>query len=222
MTHGVKIDLPAIRPAMWLGAAHRAAAVWYPRVLMQGRSLAERRLRGLQSFRLDRMPRIGRMSGIGLLLLTASGVLWLSTILPLARNVSGLEGEVARLEAATRAGAPAIRSQSGQVDAFMKRLPTRMELPAMLAVVVTQATDAGLELESGRYEFTPAKSGRIARYHLAFPVRGSYVQLRKFIDGTLGALPTVALEGLKFERASVGDELLDADLRFTVVVRNGS
>ena len=75
---------------------------------------------------------------------------------------------------------------------------------------------------SGRYEFTPAKSGQIARYRLAFPVRGSYPQLRRFIDGTLGAVPAVGLEGLRLERASVDEEVLDADLRFEVIVRNGT
>ncbi|MDH4259666.1 MAG: type 4a pilus biogenesis protein PilO [Gammaproteobacteria bacterium] len=222
MTHTAEKSMQVIRSTSWIAAARRAATSWYPRIHWQGSSLVAHGLRRLQAIRFDRTPRIGRMTGIGLLLLTASGVLFVSTVLPLTRSVAILEVEAARLEAAARSGTATIRSPSAQYDAFVKRLPTQPELPAILTVVVNQATDAGLELVSGRYEFTPAKSGKIARYRLAFPVRGSYPQLRRFIDGTLGAVPAVALEGLRLERASVEEEVLDADLRFEVVVRSGT
>lgn len=211
-----------VRSSSWIAAVRRAAFTLYPGTGGAGNSLVARGLGRLQSVRRGRLPKIGRTSGIGLLLLTASGALWFSTLLPLTRNVSVLEAEAARLESAARSGTTATRTPSAQFDAFVKKLPTRADLPAVLTVVVNQASDAGLELQSGRYEFTPAKSGRIARYSLAFPVRGSYPQLRKFIDGTLGALPAVALEGMRLERASVADEMLDADLRFEIVVRSGT
>lgn len=215
-------NMQVARPAVWLAAARRVAGVWYPRVRGQGRSLVARGLHGLHRIRLDRVPRIERMTGIGLLMLTASAVLFVSTAWPLARSVTSLEAEAARLEAAARSGATTFRSPSAQFDAFMKRLPTRAELPAILTVVVSQASDAGLELLSGKYEFTPARSGKIARYRLTFPVRGSYPQLRKFIDGTLAAVPAVALEGMKLERDSIAEEELEADLRFEIVVRSGA
>lgn len=222
MTRTATTNLPVIHPGTWIGAAHRAAVAWYPRVFAQGRALAENCRYRLQSIRFDRAPRIGRMSGIGLLLLATSGIMSFSTILPLVRNVAELEAEAASREASARSGRAANRSPSAQIDAFMKRLPTQAELPAIVTVIVTQATAAGLELESGRYEFAPSKSGQIGRYRLTYPVRGSYPQLRKFIDGTLAAVPVVALEGLRLERTSVGEELLDAELRFTVVVRSGT
>jgi hypothetical protein len=197
-------DLPVTRFTPWSRAANSVAAR-YPQLLAGGRSLVARWRVGLRLMRLDRAPRIGRMSAAGLILLLGSGVLWLSTIMPMARNVALLDSEVGRLEAAARSGATAIRSP-----------------PAILSVVITQATEAGLELESGQYEFAPSRSGRIARYRLNFPVRGTYPQLRQFIDGTLAALPAVALEGLRLERKTVGEDVLDADLGFAVIVRGGT
>jgi hypothetical protein len=214
-------DLPVTRFTPWSRAANSVAAR-YPQLLAGGRSLVARWRVGLRLMRLDRAPRIGRMSAAGLILLLGSGVLWLSTIMPMARNVALLDSEVGRLEAAARSGATAIRSPSARVDVFMRSLPTRKELPAILSVVITQATEAGLELESGQYEFAPSRSGRIARYRLNFPVRGTYPQLRQFIDGTLAALPAVALEGLRLERKTVGEDVLDADLGFAVIVRGGT
>jgi hypothetical protein len=214
-------DLPVARVMPWSRAVHGVVA-WYPRFLAGRRSLAVRWQSALGSIRLDRAPQIGRMSGIGLILIVGSGVLWLSTIVPMARNVTDLESEIGRLEAAARSGATTIRSPAAQVDVFMKSLPTRSELPAILSAVIAQATEAGLELESGKYEFAPSRSGRIARYRLNFPVRGTYPQLRQFIDGTLVALPAVALEGLRLERKTVGEEVLDAELGFAVIVRGGT
>jgi hypothetical protein len=221
MTSATEDGVQAARSATWMVVARRAASTLYPKVRAQGRTLAARGLLGLATLRFDRAPRIGRMTAVGLLMLTASLVLFFSTVLPLKRDVAILEVEAARAEAAARSGATAIRSPSAQFDDFVKRLPTRAELPAILTVVVDQATNAGLELVSGRYEFAPARSGTIARYRLAFPVRGSYPQIRSFVDGTLAAVPSVALEGMKLERKSVADDVLDADLRFEIVVRSG-
>jgi Tfp pilus assembly protein PilO len=147
-------------------------------------------------------------------------VLWLGTLLPLRQSVAELRDDVGRLEAAARSGGGANGSIAGQASALIRKLPTRTELPGVLTAVVSQATAAGLELGRGDYEFMLAKSGRIHRYRLAFPVRGTYPQVRKFVDGTLAALPAVALEGLKLERDDIGDPQLEADLRFAVMVRS--
>jgi hypothetical protein len=192
-----------------------------PRVLAKGRELASLGLQHLQSIRLHRVPQVGRAGGAGLLLTTASIVFWFSTIQPLERNVTSLEGELARVEAASVPTAGGRRSPSEEVAAVLRRLPTRDELPAIMAIVVAQASEAGLDLESGRYELASARSGELARYRLTFPVRGSYPQLREFIDGTLAAVPSLALEGLRLERASITDKAISADLRFAAVVRIG-
>ena len=192
---------------------------WYPRLLASGRSLAVSAMTRLRSIRLDRVPQIGRVTGVALVLLVASAALWLSTVMPMQQNVATLGAEVAALESAAKSGATSLRSPSAQIATFMKDLPTRNELPSIMTVIIGQASDAGLELSSGEYAFEPTRSGRIGRYRLTFPVRGTYPQLRKFIDGTLTALPAVALESLRLERENIGETMLEADLQFAVIVR---
>ena len=62
---------------------------------------------------------------------------------------------------ALNGGAPT--SLAAQARAFIRRLPSRDELPVVLTTVVSQADAAGLQLERGDYEFTMAKSGVITR-----------------------------------------------------------
>lgn len=222
MNRPVAFPVSIMRPATWAGSLTRAAGKLYPRGAASGRGLAGRSLRQLRSLSFGGVRSIQPMSAAGLVLLAASLLLWLSTIRPLSQGADSLEQEVARLEQAVRAGEGAPASDASRAERLLQQFPTRDELPGILAAVIGQAESAGLELQSGEYDFTPARSGAIARYRLSFPVQGSYPQLRRFIEGTLAAVPALALEGLRLERASVADEVVEADLRFSVVVRSGA
>jgi Tfp pilus assembly protein PilO len=90
----------------------------------------------------------------------------------------------------------------------------------VLAKVVTLATAAGLQLDQGNYEFTQSKKGQVSRYRLTLPVRGTYGQVRKFVDGTLASVPAVALESLKLERKEIASDQIEADLQFAVMTRS--
>jgi len=204
--------LPAQRPA----GGNLASAI------AKGRDLARHGFASLRAIRFEHLPQVSRSGGLGLALLVGSAVLWLSTVQPLARDAAQLETELAAFDAAARAGVDGVGARGSDLDLLLERLPTPAELPGIVAVVVAQADAAGLELDSGEYEITSNRSGRLARYHLSLPVRGTYPQVRQFIDGSLAAVPALALEGLRLERASVGDKLIDADLRFSVVVRGGA
>ena len=48
------------------------------------------------------------------------------------------------------------------------------------------------------------------------PVRGSYVQIRKFITEVLERIPAVALDEIIIKREEIGNARLDASIRFTL------
>ena len=56
---------------------------------------------------------------------------------------------------------------------------------------------------------------------MTFPIHAGYPQLRNFMDRTLLALPSVAVEGLRIERKNVTDETVDAELKLSAFVRDG-
>jgi Tfp pilus assembly protein PilO len=102
----------------------------------------------------------------------------------------------------------------------MGSLPNRSELPVIVGKVFTLAGAAQVTLDRGKYEVAPLRSGQLAQYRMTFPVKGSYPNIREFIDSVLATVPSAALEGMRVERKSVGEESVSADLRFAIFVRN--
>jgi hypothetical protein len=102
---------------------------------------------------------------------------------------------------------------------FAATLPTREQIPALLGVVLAQATDAGIVLEQGRYTFSPATSNRLARYTFEFPVKADYGNIRSFINKSLAAIPALGLDKLHVERKTVGDTAVSADVGFVIYLR---
>ena len=165
------------------------------------------------------VQRLGRTGIVGLTLVIFSVVFALSTISPLRTEQQDLAAML-QLDGASP-GAAAARTPVAQLDGFLRSLPRQSDLPRVTAVLFEQAQAAGIELESGTYELVPAGSTRLARYRINYPVTGSYPAVRKFVDGTLLAMPAVALESFRIERTSIADQTITADLRFVVEVRSG-
>ena len=152
------------------------------------------------------------LTGIGALL--AAAVAALVLLLPAHQSVLALRNELIKAGHA----APAVRPELSPQQ-FAASLPTREQVPALLGVVLAQATAAGVVLEQGRYSFTPATSNRLARYTFEFPVKANYGNIRTFIDKSLAALPALGLDKLHVERKNVGDMVVSADVGFVIYLR---
>jgi hypothetical protein len=162
------------------------------------------------------MNRIGRngMAGSALILFTA--VFFFSAVLPQFQQIAALKSDI--LQAQPHAGAgttPPVR-----LNKFLDSLPKRSDLPQIAAQIFGLAAVAGVTLERGRYELTPMHSGHLARYRMVFPIKGRYPAIRHFVDATLMAIPSAAVEGLRIERKSVGEDNVEVELGFSVFVRN--
>jgi hypothetical protein len=114
---------------------------------------------------------------------------------------------------------PATAKPAQSPEQFAASLPTREQIPGILKVVLTQATEAGVALDQGRYTFSPATSNRLARYTFEFPVKANYGNIRSFIDKSLAALPALGLDKLHVERKTVGDVVVNADVGFVIYLR---
>jgi hypothetical protein len=153
------------------------------------------------------------LTGIGALLAAAIAALVL--LLPAHQSVVALRDELAK---AGHAGPSMMRPEQSPRQ-FAATLPTREQVPAILGVVLVQATDAGIVLEQGRYTFSPATSNRLARYTFEFPVKANYANIRTFIDKSLAALPALGLDKLHVERKNVGDTVVSAEVGFVIYLR---
>jgi hypothetical protein len=162
------------------------------------------------------MNRIGRggMAGFALILFTA--VFFFSAVLPQFQQISALKSDILQAQPHVGAGAtPPVR-----LNKFLDSLPKRSALPQIAAQIFGLAAAAGVTLDRGRYELTPMHSGHLARYRMVFPIKGRYPAIRHFVDATLIAIPSAAVEGLRIERKSVGEDNVEVELGFSVFVQN--
>jgi len=174
-----------------------------PSGLGQARRRAERLLR-----------RVGRpgIAAIGLML--ACMTFWLSAMLPLAERravaVAGIEAIDARLKSGR-----AIRAGAG-LDEFYGFFRGDRRPADWLEVIYRLARENGLDLRQGTYRYNRVSGERLVRYEVNLPVRGPYVQIRRFLADVLNEIPIAALDQVSFEKRSVGDPTIEAQLRITL------
>lgn len=162
------------------------------------------------------VTRLGVAGQVGLAALTAAVAIAVGALLPAWHAMQGLSVNLSQAQ-----HAPSGYSIEQAVPRLMASLPTRAQIPAVLGEVYAQAKAAGVPLDTGRYVFSPAKSGSVASYDLEFPVKGAaYPAVRSFINHTLAAVPAASLTKLQIERKAVGEQSVNADIGFVVFVRS--
>jgi hypothetical protein len=164
--------------------------------------------------------KLGHAGIIGLSFLIFSVAAFFSTNTPLHDQVLSQSAalENARDLAGSQQSTGGGNDPFGAAQQLVRELPSRDDLPEIMGQIVTVAAAAGLSLDRGNYEFTATESGDVSRYRLNLPVRGSYPQVRAFIENTLAAVPVASLESMRVERNEVTDRTIAADLKFAVLV----
>src|SRR5262249_40546581 len=102
----------------------------------------------------------------------------------------------------------------------VSQLPTRAQMPAVLAQVLQQAHAAGVELAKGQYSYTSEAKSELGSYELDSPVTGRYPAIRDFINRMLTNIPAAGLHKLTIQRKVVGDSQVNADVRFVIFVQD--
>jgi hypothetical protein len=127
--------------------------------------------------------RTGRKGLVGIALLAAALVFFFSTHLPLVDDVRSLRSDLA--QAKTAAAERASRGNAIPQDdprRLLESLPLRTDVPKTMRTILAQADEAGLSIDSGKYDIAATRTGAITRYNVSFPVSGSYPSIRSFID----------------------------------------
>jgi hypothetical protein len=161
-----------------------------------------------------RIARLGITGQAGLAALVAAAVLLASALLPAQRALQTLSADLSRAR-----HAPGAVAAEEAAPRLLASLPTRAQMPEVVGLILTQAKEAGVSLDTGHYVYTPAKGRAVARYELEFPVKAAYPDIRTFIDRTLSAVPVAALSKLRFERKAIGDPVVGADIVFVVFLK---
>lgn len=119
-----------------------------------------------------------------------------------------------------KANQPAVKAARAtpaeQLIEFYQFFPSQSTVPQVLDKIYRAARVHGIQLEQGNYAPSQEKRARLLRYQITLPVKGSYVQLRKFVATVLAAVPIASLDNISFERQKIGDQLIEAKIKLTL------
>ena len=153
-------------------------------------------------------------------MLVLSIIGYLGMTLPQHSRLAQLTQEAAEAQAQQKlAGVnPAVdtHSSAAHLRAFYEFFPARQSAPQLLGTLYKAARTESLSLSEGEYKYSVGKAGAMGVYQVDLPVKGSYIQIRKFIVRVLNSMPSAALEEVNFKRESIGSGELEARIRFTI------
>lgn len=160
--------------------------------------------------------------GIALLVLAAG--FYLLALEPVQTQIEQLQNEILSHEESRRNKAKNLDIRQGrpaeQLQAFYKYFPSESTAPIWLEKIYSAARKQGIQLEQGEYQVTKGKSARLVQYQVSLPVKGSYLQLRKFLNSILTEVPVLSLDNINFERTKIGDQIIQAKIKLTLYLDN--
>jgi hypothetical protein len=146
---------------------------------------------------------------------------YFSSVLPVRQEASRLRVEVSK--PASEPKGPTVHvstmdTGNPQTDlaSFYATLARPVDAPELLQRLHRSAQANGLTLERGDYRPLPDPGGKLTRYQILLPTRGSYQELRGFLAQAGREIPGLSLDGIGFQRDKIGDGALKAQLKFTL------
>ena len=109
-----------------------------------------------------------------------------------------------------------------QLLAFYQEFPKGASVPDWLEKIYAIADEQKLALDVGEYTLSKAQAGRLDQFRIAFPLKGTYPQIRKFITAALSTAPALALDGLYLKRDKVSEATVDARIVFLLYLEKGA
>lgn len=157
---------------------------------------------------------------VGIAIAMAAVAIYFIAIDPAKAKTRELQQEAMSIRAFSRANADAPKSSALGYDAWLEQfyrlLPAKASAPDWLRIIFAAARSQSLGLEQGEYKVTIDKNGRLLAYEIGLPVRGTYVQVRKFVGEVLEQIPAIALDEIAIKREAINANRIDASIRFTL------
>ena len=158
---------------------------------------------------------IAGVCGLALLVFTA-GFLWYG-VQPLEQEVRTLTARAERLAKHAAAGATTVAEEPAAAIEAMLSLPTLDEAPQQLARLHERAAEHRLVLEAGEYHVVHDADARLTRYQVRLPLKGSYVQIRRFVAAVMEGNPAMILDELSIRRTTIGAREVEARVQFALL-----
>jgi hypothetical protein len=167
-----------------------------------------------------RWRRLSREALLGLGLLALCLGFYLAAVRPAQAHLDQLRAEQQAHHEQRQRTARALRvdqdTPGEQLAAYYKFFPGTRSAPQWLEKIYNAARAQHLVLDQGEYRPIPERTGRLLRYQITLPLRGSYAQLRNFLATVLTDVPAASLDHISVERHKIGDPTINAKIKLTL------
>jgi hypothetical protein len=166
------------------------------------------------------LRRVGWAGILGLAILLGSPIFYAATVLPMQNQIASLK--VAQLQlrrdiAQTRRGeAKPAPTGEMQLKEFYGQFPSLNRSDEWMAKIYAAAERQHILLASGAYRLTGAETGNIQRYQITLPIKGSHVQIRRFLTDLLTEVPALSLDDISFKRETIDLPVVNAVIKLTL------
>ena len=167
------------------------------------------------------LARLGWPGIVGIGLLIGIAGFYLSAFGPQQTHLAELRQELSDLREQAAHPREAARSPADLLGAFYGNFPETTRLPTVLGVIFDAAKNQSLSLDEGEYRVATSRVGKLIQYQLTLPVRGSYPQIRKFVDEAMTKEPALSLQSIHFERQKIEDPAINAKIKMVMFLGEG-
>lgn len=112
-----------------------------------------------------------------------------------------------------------VLTPAAQLTKFYAYFPNVQSIPEWLDRLYAIAIGESVVLAQGEYRLIRDADGKMLRYQITLPVKGSYLQIRSFVVNVLNDLPIAALDDISFRREAIGRAQLEARIKLTLFFR---
>ena len=215
------VTVPAYQPSPALPHAPGGVSVAVAPLSAVSRVMSRWRWRA--SLWSERLGPIGRL-GLGLVALGAT--FYVGSVVPGQSDLQEGQGTVSALRdrVMQEAGeAPLAPTGPGEeLERFYKLIPPDSEVSQALRQVYRISAERGLQLEQAEYRMATEGQGRLFRYEVAFPVVGTYPQIRLFLRQVSSEVPFAVPDKVNFDYQDPKSGQVRATIRLLLYSRKDS
>lgn len=165
--------------------------------------------------------RLGIEGLAGLAIFFVAGIAAIVTLSPLQKEIGDLKAKVVEIGRPLQdAAASSTMSRPERIQMFHEFFPKGGELGYWIGRIKAAADEEKVVLERADYRLSNTGDPPVP-LRIAMPVKGSYSQVRRFINAALMEVPAMALEEFSLVRQTVKDQQVEAQLQFVIYVRGG-
>lgn len=166
---------------------------------------------------------IGIFGVSGLIILLITACIYFLVVIPHVREVAQLKLTVNKInqESSILSVSNEALSPPMELANFYKLFPKNDSVTDAMSKLFVAASQSGVILDHGEYRLVDELDSRLHRYDLVLPVRGRYLELRRFISLARKENTNLAVLGLSFGRSTITETVLDAQLHLALYLRVG-